>query len=58
MRTLASCEEKGSLSRHSSVLDFFKPSPRTRASPPALLDTDDDDDTDDCHTIKEGVPAE
>jgi len=40
-------ESRGSLSRHTSVLDFLKSSSGTPASPSVLLETGDDDDDDD-----------
>jgi len=40
-------ERRGSLSLHTSVLDFLKSSSGTPASPSVLLETGDDDDDDD-----------
>jgi hypothetical protein len=45
-------KEKVSLSRQTSMPDFFKSSSRTCASPPVLLDTGDDD-RDDPTTVQE-----
>jgi hypothetical protein len=60
MRMLACYEEvlkekKRSLSRQSSVLDFFKSHSETHASPLVLLDIRGDDPNDPC-TVKEEVP--
>jgi hypothetical protein len=59
MRLLTCCEilkeKKSSLSRQTSVLDFFTSSSGTRASPPVLLDIGDDD-PDDPPTLQEGPP--
>jgi hypothetical protein len=60
MGTLACCEvilkeSRGSLSLHTSVLDFLKSSSGTPASPSVLLQTGDDDDddkTDDPPTVQ------
>jgi hypothetical protein len=48
--------QKLSFSRQTSVFDFCKSSSRTCASPPVLLDIDNDD-TDDPPTVKQGVPS-
>jgi hypothetical protein len=60
-RTLACCQEilkkkKRSLSRHASVIAFFKSSSRTRALPPLLLDLAHDD-PDGQLTVQAEVPA-
>jgi hypothetical protein len=47
--------KKRSLSRQTSVLDFFKSSSETRVSPPVLLDIGDDD-PDDRPTVPKEVP--
>jgi hypothetical protein len=47
-------EKKRSLSRQTSVLDFFKPYSVNRASPPVLLDIGDDA-PDDLPTVQEEV---
>jgi len=52
MGTFACCEvipkeSRGSLSVHTSVLNFLKSSSGTPASPSVLLETGDDDDDDD-----------
>ena len=48
-------EKKRSLSCHSSMLGFFKPSSGTHASPPVLLDIEDDD-PDDKPTVQKETP--
>jgi hypothetical protein len=60
MRMLACYEKilkvkKRPLSRQTSVLDFFKSSSWTLASPPVLLDTGDDPD--DPPTVRKEVPS-
>jgi len=49
-------EEKRSSSRHTSVLDIFKSHSDTRASPPAPLDTGDDN-THDTPTFQADVSS-
>jgi hypothetical protein len=54
---LAMMEKKRSLSRQSSVLDFFRSYSRTRASMPVLLDFEDDDPDDSSRVQQEVPPA-